>query len=130
MQEVELALNPWTPGAFSLGVYVLMVLVLAGVLLFLSYWLNPARKTAVKGISYECGVVPTGQAHFSYPTPFYLVATFFLIFDVETVYVFTWAVSFHDLGMVGWLRMTFFIGVLFLSLCYICRKGGLDWGKA
>jgi NADH-quinone oxidoreductase subunit A len=104
-----------------------MVLALIGVLLFLCGWLGEKKKSLEKGRPYECGVIPTGDARFRYPVPFYLVAVFFLIFDVEAAYIFAWAVAFEDLGWSGWLRMTFFIFVLLLSLLYIWKKGGLDW---
>ena len=76
---------------------------------------------------YECGVIPTGSARFRYPVPFYLVALFFLIFDVEGAYIFAWAVAFTDLGWTGYLRISFFIIVLLFSLFYGWRKGALDW---
>ena len=83
-----------------------------------------------KSRPYECGVIPTGAARLRYPVPFYLVAIFFLIFDVEGAYIFTWAVTYEDLGWPGWLQMSFFIMVLLIGLLYIWKKGGLDWGPA
>jgi NADH-quinone oxidoreductase subunit A len=120
-------LSPWEPGILSLGLYVLMVFALIGAFLFLCSWAGESRKTPEKQRPYECGIIPTGTARFRYPVPFYLVAMFFLIFDVETGYIFTWAVAIDELGWSGWVRITFFIGVLLLSLFYIWKKGGLDW---
>ena len=79
---------------------------------------------------YESSIVPSGQARFRYPVPFYLVAAFFLIFDVEAAYIFSWAVAFDQLGWSGWLQISFFILVLFLSLLYLWWKGGLEWGAS
>jgi NADH-quinone oxidoreductase subunit A len=121
-------LNPWEPGVFALVVFALLIAAAMGVILFLSAWLNPTKSTPTKEIPYECSITPTGEARFQYPTPFYLVAAFFLIFDVEAVYVFSWAVSFDKLTWGGWFQITFFIGVLLLSLVYVWRKGGLEWG--
>jgi NADH-quinone oxidoreductase subunit A len=59
--------------------------------------------------------------------PFYLVAAFFLIFDVEAAFIFAWAVAVNDLGWLGWLQVTFFIVVLLVSLFYLWKKGALDW---
>lgn len=126
--SVAASLNPWEPGAFALVVFALLIAAALGFILFLSAWLNPTNKTQAKAIPYECSITPTGQARFQYPTPFYLVAAFFLIFDVEAVYVFTWAVSFEKLTWTGWFQITFFIAVLLLSLVYVWRKGGLEWG--
>ena len=121
------ALSPWQPGILSLFVYTLMVFVAIGAMLFLTSWLGEKKKNPEKDRAYECGIIPTGPAWFRYPVPFYLVAAFFLIFDVEAVFIFSWAVAFDELGWTGWLRITFFIIVLLLSLFYIWKKGGLDW---
>jgi NADH-quinone oxidoreductase subunit A len=122
------ALSPWEPAMFSLGVYTLLVLLLLALILFLASWLGEKKPSPDKLRPYECGVIPTGSAQLRYPVPFYLVAAFFLIFDVETVIVFIWAIAFKPLGWIGWWRITFFIVVLLLSLFYIWKKGGLEWG--
>ena len=119
--------SPWEPGALSLLLYACMVLALVAVLLFLCSWLGEKKRTPEKSRPYECGVIPTGSARFLYPVPFYLVAIFFLIFDVEAAFIFAWAVAFDQLGWTGWMGISFFIVVLLLSLFYIWRKGGLDW---
>ncbi len=121
-------LSPWEPGIFSLVIYGLMVLVLVAVLLFLASWLGEKKSNPEKLRPYESGIIPTGTARLRFPVPFYLVAIFFLIFDVETAYIFSWAVSYHRLGWLGWLQISFFIFVLLLGLLYIWKKGGLEWG--
>ena len=122
------ALSPWQPNVFALGIFAFIVLVLMGVILFLTSRLGSKTPTPEKLRPYEGGVIPTGSARFSYPVPFYLVATFFLIFDVEAAFIFSWAVAFDELGWQGWLRISFFIVVLLISLLYIWLKGGLEWG--
>ncbi|MGD8344423.1 MAG: NADH-quinone oxidoreductase subunit A, partial [Desulfobacterales bacterium] len=72
--------------------------------------------------------IPTGDARLHYPVPFYLVAIFFLIFDVEGAFIFAWAIAHGKLGWAGWLQISFFIVLLLLGLFYVWRKGGLDWG--
>jgi NADH-quinone oxidoreductase subunit A len=124
---VTSALSPWEPGILSLAAYTFLVFVLIGALLFLIGWLGEKKKNAEKARPFECGIIPTGSAWFRYPVPFYLVATFFLIFDLEAVFIFAWAVAFDAMGWTGWLRITFFIIILLLSLFYIWKKGGLDW---
>jgi len=123
-------LSPWDPGLLSLALFTLVVLVLMGIILFLTSWLGVKNGTSEKLTPYESGVIPTGSARFRYPVPFYLVATFFLIFDVEAAFIFSWAVAFEELGWEGWLRISFFIIVLLVSLFYIWVKGGLEWGPA
>jgi NADH-quinone oxidoreductase subunit A len=120
-------LSPWAPELLSFGFYVVIVLGLLGALLFLTSWLGDKKPDPEKARPYECGIIPTGWARFRYPVPFYLVAVFFLIFDVESAFIFSWAVAMEDLSWRGWLQISFFIIVLLSSLFYIWRKGGLDW---
>lgn len=122
------ALSPWEPGVFSLAVYTVIVLSLMAIMLVLTALLGEKKKTPEKLRSYECGIIPTGLARLRYPVPFYLVATFFLIFDIESAFIFTWAIAFRPLGWAGWLQISFFILVLLVSLFYLWKKGGLDWG--
>lgn len=120
--------SPWVPGLFSLVVYGAAVFGLIALLLFICSWLGEKRPSAEKTRPYESGIIPTGSARLRYPVPFYLVAIFFLIFDVEGAFIFSWAVAAKDLGWVGWMQMTFFILVLLAGLAYIWKKGGLEWG--
>jgi NADH-quinone oxidoreductase subunit A len=120
--------SPWEPGILSLAIYGLLVLILVGILLFLSGWLGEKKKSPEKLRPFESGIIPTGSARFRYPVPFYLIATFFLIFDVEAAYLFSWAIAFDSLGWSGWLAASFFIVLLLVSLLYIWKKGGLEWG--
>ena len=131
VQPVDLshAYSPWTPGVLSLGLYAGVVVVAIAVLLFLIARLGERKQRPEKQRPYECGVIPTGFARFRYPIPFYLVALFFVIFDVEAVYIFAWAVAFDELGWTGYLQISFFIVVLLFSLFYVWRKGALDWKK-
>jgi len=120
-------LSPWAPGLFSLALYTAIVVALLALLLILTRWLGEQRPDPEKARPYECGVIPTGGAQFRYPVPFYLVAVFFLIFDVETALIFSWAVAIEDLSWLGWLQISFFIVILLVSLVYLWKKGGLDW---
>lgn len=130
MQPVthETFLSPWTPGIFSLVVYAAMVLVLIAALLLITSRLGEKKKEPGKLIPYESGIIPTGTARLRYPVPFYLVAIFFLLFDVEGAFIFSWGVAWEDLGWPGWFQITFFIAVLIAGLAYVWKKGGLDWG--
>jgi NADH-quinone oxidoreductase subunit A len=104
-----------------------MVLVLIAIFLFLCAWPGERKASPEKATPYECGIIPTGFARFRYPVPFYRVAVFFLIFDVEAAYIFAWAVAFEPLGWAGWVRISFFILMLLLGLFYLWSKGELDW---
>ncbi len=125
---ISVPLSPWEPGIFSLAIYGLLVVILIAALLFLSGWLGEKKTNPEKLRPYECGIIPTGTARFRYSVAFYLIATFFLIFDVEAAYLFLWAIAFDRLGWAGWFQISFFIIILLISLCYIWKKGDLEWG--
>lgn len=120
--------SPFHPNLVSLFVYAVLVAVVMGILLFLASFLGDKRNSANKSMPYESGIIPTGSARLRFPVPFYLVAIFFLIFDVEGAYIFSYAVSCEVLGWSGWLQISFFIAMLLLGLFYIWNKGGLEWG--
>lgn len=124
------SLSPWTPGVFSLIVYGVAVMALTGILLLASSWLGERKPSTEKLRAYESGVIPTGSARLRYPIPFFRVAIFFLLFDVEGAFIFSWAVALRPLGWLGWLEISFFILILLAGLVYIWRKGGLAWGPA
>jgi NADH-quinone oxidoreductase subunit A len=126
--SVNNAFLPGQPSLLTMLLFCLMVFALMAALLFLTSWLGEKRTGAVKLAPYESGITPTGTARFTYPAPFYLVAIFFLIFDVEAAYIFSWAIAFDRLGLGGWLQITFFILILLASLLYLWRKQGLEWG--
>mgnify|MGYP000524840001 CR=1 FL=1 len=130
MQSVDVQgiLSPWQPGMFSLTVYIAIVAGLTLVLLFLSRWLGARRPGEEKLRAYESGIIPTGEARLRYPVPFFMVAIFFLLFDVEGAYIFSWAVAARPLGWTGWFQIQYFIVVLLGGLAYIWAKGGLTWG--
>jgi len=129
MHPVTIAgtLSPWEPAVFSLVIYGMMIFALVTALLFIASWLGEKKINPDKLIPYESGIIPTGSARLRYPIPFFLVAVFFLIFDVEGAYIFSWAISCDELGWSGWLQISFFIIMLLIGLVYIWRKGGLDW---
>ena len=81
------------------------------------------------GEPFESGVVHIGSAHIPVSVEFYLIAMFFVIFDLETVFIFAWAVAFHDLGVFGYAAISVFIFVLVVALIYEWRSGALDWGQ-
>lgn len=124
------AMSPWEPGVFSLVVYTFLVIAFIASQLFLAAWMGEKKPSTEKSRPYECGIIPTGSARFRYPVPFYLVAVFFLIFDVEGAYIFTWAVVYEDLGWPGMIQISFFIVLLLAGLFYIWKQGGLDWRAA
>ena len=112
----------------ALSVYAAMVAVLLGVLMFLATWLGRRNPYPEKDRPYESGVTPTGSARLRFPVQFYLVAIFFIIFDLEAVFIYSWAVAYDLLGWPGYYSITFFIAALVVGLVYIWKKKGLEWG--
>jgi NADH-quinone oxidoreductase subunit A len=87
----------------------------------------PRRKNARKMAPYECGVEPVGSARNRFNVKFYLVAVLFILFDIEAVFLYPWAVSFRQLGLYGLIEMTLFIVILFVGYLYLLKKRALDW---
>ena len=112
----------------SLGLYVFMVAVLLGALMFLATWLGRRNPYPEKDMPYESGVDPTGAARLRFPVQFYLVAIFFIIFDLEAVFIYSWAVASLELGWPGFAGIASFILTLSAGLAYIWKKKGLEWG--
>ena len=90
-------------------------------------FLAPKRPSAVKGEAFECGNPSSGSAWGRFDVKFYLPAILFIVFDVEVVFMYPWAVLFRRLGFAGFVEMTIFIVVLALGLVYVWRKGALEW---
>ena len=112
---------------WPLAVYVFMVVILVGVVLALSRLLGERHREPATGQPYESGMMPTGSARLRFPAEFYLVAMFFVIFDLEAVFIFAWAVAARELGWAGYVEMVVFMGVLLAALVYLWRVGALDW---
>ncbi len=111
-------------------VFVVLGLVLAGVPFILQSLLSPKfNKGGEKLHSYECGEVPEGNAWIKFNIRFYIVALIFIIFDVEVIFLFPWAVVFQEMGMVAFVEMVIFILVLVVGFAYVWVKGDLDWAK-
>ena len=108
-------------------IYVLIVLGLLGALVTLSFVLAPSKPHKTKLAPYESGIIPTAPAHPRLSVRFYLTAMLFIIFDVEAVFFYPWAVILHQLKWFGLIEMAVFMGILLIALAHIWRKGGLDW---
>ncbi|PNU21742.1 NADH-quinone oxidoreductase subunit A [Geothermobacter hydrogeniphilus] len=119
---------PPTSDLLSLVVYAGLAVVMIGALMCISWLLGHKSRGGLKEDPYESGVAPTGQARLREPVPFYLVAIFFIVFDVEAIFIVSWAVAWDRLGWAGYLQITFFIIILLFGLIYLWKMGGLDWG--
>lgn len=114
----------------SLGLYALIAVILITALLGLTWVLGRKTHNPLKDDPYESGVAPSGSARLREPVPFYLVAIFFIVFDVEAVFIVSWAVAWDVVGWAGFAQVCFFIFILFLGLVHLWKMGGLDWGPS
>ncbi len=117
-----------SPTFFSIMVVLVIALAAPLIMMGLSASLGPGRYNARKLEPYESGVTtPIGTARERFSVKFYLVAILFIVFDVEAVFLFPWAINFRTLGMPGLIEMFVFIGVLFAGFIYVVQKGALKW---
>ena len=92
------------------------------------HWRKPERRSeSATAIPYECGIRPTGSAQVRPPVQYYLIAMFFVIFDVEAAYLYAWAVAVPETGWLGFIEVTIFVSILLASLAYLWLTGALDW---
>ncbi|MCB9419898.1 MAG: NADH-quinone oxidoreductase subunit A [Ardenticatenaceae bacterium] len=117
------------PTLWPLALYTALVFIVVGAMLGLSYILGERHKDRATGEPYESGIVSTGSARVKLSVKYYLIAVFFVIFDLEAAFIFAWAVAFRQLGWAGYLEIVVFIGVLLAGLVYLWRSGALDWSK-
>ena len=103
-------------------------LVFAAASFGVSRLLQPHRPTPAKLSPYECGIVPERTPKGErFPVKFYVVAMLFIVFDIEAIFLFPWAVTFRQLGLFGLVEMVIFIGLVFVAYVYVWQRGGLEW---
>ncbi|MCL4473317.1 MAG: NADH-quinone oxidoreductase subunit A [Actinobacteria bacterium] len=117
-----------TTELWPLAVYLGVVLFLTGSLLVLSYFLGQRHREAETDKPYESGIISTGTARVRFDIKFYQNAIFFVIFDLEVMFIISWAVAIREAGWSGYIEIVIFIGVLAAALAYLWRQGALDWG--
>ena len=115
---------------WPLAVYFAAVLFIVAAMLGLSYVLGQRHSEPATGAQFESGIVSQGSAHARLSVKFFLVAAFFVVFDLEAVFLFLWAVAGRDLGWPGYIEALIFAGILFAALIYLWRTGALDWYAA
>ena len=112
---------------FSVLLLLIIAVGMAVGFVFLSQALGPKKYEQVKYSVYECGVDPFTSAAVRVSVKFYLVALLFILFDLETAFLYPWAVLFRDLGSFGFVEMAIFVGILLVGLVYAWKKGALEW---
>jgi NADH-quinone oxidoreductase subunit A len=116
-----------------LGVYlpIILLVVIAAVFGFasltLSSLIGQKKPSALKLSPYECGCEPVGTARERFSIKFYIIAMLFILFDIEAVFLYPWAIIYKKLGMFGLMEMLVFIAILFVGYIYVWKKGALEW---
>ncbi len=118
----EVITQHWSFAAYTLGVVFICAFMLA-----IPVWLGGRAHGRAKNEPFESGIVSSGGARMRLSAKFYLTAMFFVIFDVEALFLFAWSVSIRESGWLGFIEATIFISVLLVGLLYIWRAGALDW---
>ena len=108
---------------------VVIAMIIAGGALLSSRLLGRRVKNEAKDLPYECGILPTGDARERFSVKFYLVAMMFILFDVEIVFLFPWAVVFRELKQAGFLSMLVYMGFILVGYYFLWKKGVLDWAR-
>ena len=119
-----------TPTPLDYLPIVLMFLVALGFVIttmIASHWLGPKRKTKIKLDSFECGIEAQGNARLPFAIKYFLVAILFVLFDIEVIFMYPWAVNFKELGMTGVIEVFYFIILLLIGFYYMLSKKALNW---
>jgi NADH-quinone oxidoreductase subunit A len=107
---------------------IILATLFAGLSILASKILGPKRPTLAKSAPYECGIVPDNEPAERFPVRFYLVAMIFIVFDIEIIFLYPWAVVFRQLGAFGLWEMVIFAVTVFVSFIYLIGNGALNWG--
>jgi len=101
----------------------------AGALVAVSALVGKHKRSREKDLPYECGVRPEGDARQPFSVHFYMVALVFILFDIEAIFLYPWALIYHDLKLFGFVEMLLYIIILFVGYIYLWKKGALDWNR-
>jgi NADH-quinone oxidoreductase subunit A len=115
---------------FPVLLQALVAMLLAAGLITVSYLLGKRVRNRVKDMPYESGMVPVGDARQRFSVKFYLVAMLFILFDIEAIFLYPWAVVYRELLMPGFIEMLIFVILILSGFFYIWKKGALDWSGA
>ena len=121
--------TPETQALWPLLVYAAAIVLIVTAMIGLSAVLGQRHRERATGEPYESGIVSTGTARVRFDIKFYLIAVFFLIFDLEAAFLYAWAVAVRETGWPGYAEVLVFVGVLTAALAYLWRLGALDWGR-
>ncbi len=120
MQSTQIDYFPILMQFFLAVGFVVMTIIISG-------YLGPKRSSSVKDENFECGIESIGNARIPFSVKYFLVAILFVLFDVEVIFLYPWAVNFRELGVEGMIKMVIFMSLLLLGFFYIIKKKALEW---
>ena len=121
--------NSYTELYFPVLAQGVLAVVLAAALIIISYVFGKKVRNKIKDTPYESGIVPTGDARSRFSVKFYLVAMLFILFDIEAIFLYPWAVVYRDLKMFGFVEMLIFVVLILSGFFFIWTKGALEWAR-
>lgn len=105
-----------------------VVAILFGIVpLLIAWWIAPKKPSAMKASAYECGIEARSDSWIKFRAQYYIYALLFVVFDIEVMFLFPWALIWKSLGVVAFIEMAIFLAILFVGLIYAWRKGALEW---
>ncbi|MBI4549880.1 MAG: NADH-quinone oxidoreductase subunit A [Candidatus Omnitrophica bacterium] len=120
-------MTPYLYNYLFIGIFLVIALIFPLLPLVLAKFVAPRKPGAIKNATYECGIEATGDAWIQFRSQYYLYALLFVVFDVETVFIYPWAVAYRQLGLFAFVEMLIFVAILAVGLLYAWRKGVLEW---
>ena len=115
---------------WPLAVYFILAAVVVMGMLVISFFLGERHRQRTTSEPYESGIKPTGSTNIKFSVKYYQIALFFVIFDVESIFIFAWAIAFKELGWAGYIEIIIFIAVLIFTFIYLWKMGALEWRKS
>lgn len=115
-----------TPFGF-VGIFIIVAIGLTTLPIVLNYFIAPKKPNKIKGETYECGIETVGDTWVQFKSQYYIYALIFVIFDIEAVFLFPWALAYNELELFAVIEMIIFILILAAGLIYAWRKGALEW---
>lgn len=122
-----MTIDPYFYNYFFVGVFLIFAVAFPILPLVLAKFLAPRKPSPIKQMPYECGIEPVGDPWIQFRVQYYIYALIFVIFDVETIFIYPWAVGFKELGLFGFVEMVIFIAILAVGLIYAWKKKALEW---
>lgn len=116
-----------TSNYLPIGIQLIFAIIVLGGIIAITNVLGPKRKTAEKLVNFESGIEPHGNARRPMAIKYFMVAILFVLFDVEVIFFYPYAVNFHQLGWGGFTAVAMFVGFFICGFIYVVKKGGLDW---